>query len=175
MRKVPPIDRQCIQRHTCSNNYNAIDTQLSRSGLFVYIIMIPIPLYGHSEWHHVHVLIDYKNHYGTMYSVRVCVHWLPWCNCTCLGICIIFDEFFIENRDTYFTFSSAVSFVMSYSFTDSKGDDPLSNTVMVPFVDLLNHHHNHNAELSYHPTHLRLVAIRDIKKVGGAFQLIPTH
>ena len=72
-------------------------------------------------------------------------------------------------------FSSAVSFVMSYSFTDSKEVDPLSDTVMVPFVDLLNHHHDHNAELSYHPTHLRLVAIRDIKKVGGAFQLINSY
>ena len=61
--------------------------------------------------------------------------------------------------------SLAVSFVMSYSFTDDNGTDPLSVTMMVPFVDLLNHHDNHNAELSYHSNYLQLIAIKDIKKV----------
>ena len=54
---------------------------------------------------------------------------------------------------------------MSYSFTDDSTNDPLSTTMMVPFVDLLNHHDDHNAELSYHKKYLRLVAIKDIEKV----------
>ena len=54
---------------------------------------------------------------------------------------------------------------MSYSFTDDNEEDPLSQTMMVPFADLLNHHTEHNAELSYHSNYLQLVAVKDIVKV----------
>ena len=36
---------------------------------------------------------------------------------------------------------------------------------MVPFVDLLNHHSNHHAELNFHEEHLELVAVRRIRRV----------
>ncbi|CAI8044237.1 N-lysine methyltransferase setd6 [Geodia barretti] len=56
-----------------------------------------------------------------------------------------------------------VCLVMSYSFTDSAEDDDVSRqTMMVPFVDLLNHHSQHHAELRFHSSYLQLVAIRDI-------------
>ena len=56
---------------------------------------------------------------------------------------------------------------MSYSFTDSaeEDDDVSRQTVMVPFVDLLNHHSQHHAELRFHSSYLQLVAIRDIPQV----------
>ena len=55
---------------------------------------------------------------------------------------------------------------MSYSFTDSAEDDDVSRqTMMVPFVDLLNHHSQHHAELRFHSSYLQLVAIRDIPQV----------
>ena len=55
---------------------------------------------------------------------------------------------------------------MSYSFTDANRDDPLSVTMMIPFVDLLNHHDNHNAELLYHSNYVQLVAVKNIEKVS---------
>lgn len=66
---------------------------------------------------------------------------------------------------SYFQSFSAVAFVMSYSFTDLS-NDPLSQTMMVPFVDLLNHHSKHHVELSFDPTHLKLVAVRNIGEVS---------
>ena len=67
---------------------------------------------------------------------------------------------------------------MSYSFTDehdAESDDSevyselLQRTMMVPVIDLLNHHYDHHAELSFHNDYLRLVAVRRIKKVGTVF------
>lgn len=57
-----------------------------------------------------------------------------------------------------------VAYVMSYSFTD-EGAGVLGRTVMVPFVDLLNHSSLHHVELTFHPECLRLMAVRDIAKV----------
>ena len=58
-----------------------------------------------------------------------------------------------------------VSMVMSYSFTDAEETDFLSQTMMVPFVDLLNHHSQHHVELKFAKSSLKLMVIRDIKKV----------
>ena len=58
-----------------------------------------------------------------------------------------------------------MAFVMGYSFSDGEQTDPLRRTVMVPFVDLLNHHSHHHAELSFMGDRLELVAVRRIKKV----------
>lgn len=55
---------------------------------------------------------------------------------------------------------------MSYSFTDEFNKSLLSQTVMVPFVDLLNHSTNHHAELKFGKNALKLVAIRTIKSVS---------
>ena len=54
---------------------------------------------------------------------------------------------------------------MAYSFTDSEEKDVSTRTMMVPFVDLLNHHSHHHAELSFFPDRLELVTVRDIEKV----------
>lgn len=56
-------------------------------------------------------------------------------------------------------------FVMAYSFSDDEESDVCSRTMMVPFVDLLNHHSKHHAELRFYPDRLELVAIRSIDKV----------
>ncbi|XP_065910057.1 N-lysine methyltransferase setd6-like [Dysidea avara] len=61
-------------------------------------------------------------------------------------------------------YSKMVGLVMSYSFSDPEEDDPLKQTMMVPVIDLLNHHSNHHAELTFHEKYLLLTAIRDIKK-----------
>ena len=58
-----------------------------------------------------------------------------------------------------------VSMVMSYSFTDGAASCSLSRTMMVPFVDLLNHHSRHHVELEFTKTSLHLMVVRDIKKV----------
>lgn len=58
-----------------------------------------------------------------------------------------------------------VSFVMSYSFTDESAE-LLGRTMMVPFVDLLNHSSRHHVELTFHPSCLKLMAVRDIQKVS---------
>ena len=58
-----------------------------------------------------------------------------------------------------------VSLVMSYSFTDAEETNFLSQTMMVPFVDLLNHHPRHHVELKFAKSSLKLMVIRDIKKV----------
>ena len=60
-----------------------------------------------------------------------------------------------------------VSLVMSYSFTDGGESNSLSQTMMVPFVDLLNHHSQHHVELKFAKSSLRLMVVRDIKKVAG--------
>lgn len=62
-------------------------------------------------------------------------------------------------------YKKMVAFVMSYSFTD-EGADLFDTTVMVPFVDLLNHSSCHHVELTFHPSCLKLMAVRDIQKVG---------
>ena len=64
-------------------------------------------------------------------------------------------------------FRQLVGLVMSYSFTDAEEEDLLQRTVMVPFVDLLNHHSQHHAELTFGQKYLCLVAVRSISKVGG--------
>lgn len=56
-------------------------------------------------------------------------------------------------------------FVMSYSFTDEAAD-MLGKTMMVPFVDLLNHSSHHHVELTFHPSCLKLMAVRDIQEVS---------
>lgn len=61
-------------------------------------------------------------------------------------------------------YKKLVAFVMSYSFTDESAE-VLGRTMMVPFVDLLNHSSRHHVELTFHPNHLTLVAVRDIEKV----------
>ena len=62
-------------------------------------------------------------------------------------------------------YSKLVSMVMSYSFTDSAEVEFLSRTMMVPFVDLLNHHSHHHVELRFTKSSLKLMVIRDIHKV----------
>lgn len=59
--------------------------------------------------------------------------------------------------------------VMSYSFTDGREYDFLSRTMMVPFVDLLNHHSRHHVELKFTKSSLLLMVIRDIRKVSSEF------
>lgn len=58
-----------------------------------------------------------------------------------------------------------VAMVMSYSFTDDAESDFLSRTMMVPFVDLLNHHSRHHVELKFAESSLWLMVVRDIRKV----------
>lgn len=55
---------------------------------------------------------------------------------------------------------------MSYSFSDTEELDPLRQTMMVPVIDLLNHHSHHHTELMFQKEHLLLTAIRDIKRVS---------
>ena len=62
-------------------------------------------------------------------------------------------------------YKDLVCLVMSYSFSDPDEDSLLGQTMMVPFVDLLNHHSHHHTELCFLPTHLELVAVRDIHQV----------
>lgn len=62
-------------------------------------------------------------------------------------------------------YEQLVCFVMAYSFTDSEEKDVCGQTMMVPFVDLLNHHSHHHAELSFYPDRLELVAVHIIDKV----------
>ena len=62
-------------------------------------------------------------------------------------------------------YKDLVCFVMAYSFTDSEEAGVCGQTMMVPFVDLLNHHSVHHAELSFLPSHLELVAVRNIQQV----------
>jgi len=61
---------------------------------------------------------------------------------------------------------------MSYSFSDPEEDDPLKQTMMVPVIDLLNHHSNHHAELTFHENYLLLSAIRDIKKARSTVSVL---
>ena len=61
-------------------------------------------------------------------------------------------------------YKKLVAFVMSYSFTD-EGAGLLGRTMMVPFVDLLNHSSQHHVELTFHPSCLKLVAVRNISEV----------
>ena len=72
-------------------------------------------------------------------------------------------------RKTYHSqqlYEQLVCFVMAYSFTDAEEREVCERTMMVPFVDLLNHHSQHHAELSFHPDRLQLVAVREIRKVA---------
>lgn len=55
--------------------------------------------------------------------------------------------------------------VMSYSFTDAEETNFLSQTMMVPFVDLLNHHSEHHVELKFAKSSLKLMVVRNINKV----------
>ena len=56
---------------------------------------------------------------------------------------------------------------MSYSFTDPYSNDVLSETRMIPFVDLLNHSNCHHAELKFGNKVLKLIATRSINPVSG--------
>eukprot|EP00731_Ephydatia_muelleri_P003609 Em0001g3609a len=67
----------------------------------------------------------------------------------------------LQSLDLY---KQMVAVVMSYSFSDGANPDILQRTVMVPFVDLLNHHSHHHVELSFREDRLELMAIRTIKK-----------
>ena len=62
-------------------------------------------------------------------------------------------------------YEQLVCFVMAYSFTDAEERDVCAETMMVPFVDLLNHHSLHHTELRFHTNHLQLVAVRNIQQV----------
>ncbi len=68
----------------------------------------------------------------------------------------------VQNYEEY---KKLVSLVMSYSFTDAEDDRVTSSTMMVPFVDLLNHSSQHHAELTFTAKALKLMVIRDIKQV----------
>ena len=57
-----------------------------------------------------------------------------------------------------------VGYVMSYSFTDEK-TGVLGKTMLVPFVDIINHSSYNNVELTFHPKCLKLMAVKDIHKV----------
>lgn len=57
-----------------------------------------------------------------------------------------------------------VGYVMSYSFTDEKAG-LLGGTMLVPFVDIINHSSYNNVKLTFHPKHLKLMAIKGIHKV----------
>lgn len=61
-------------------------------------------------------------------------------------------------------YKELVAYVMSYSFTDEEAG-LLGTTMMVPFVDLLNHSSHHHGELTFHPKCLKLMAVRNIAKV----------
>lgn len=61
-----------------------------------------------------------------------------------------------------------VCFVMAYSFTDGDEQDQCQRTMMVPFVDLLNHHSHHHVELRFQRKHLELMAVRRIRKVWSS-------
>ena len=63
-----------------------------------------------------------------------------------------------------------VCFVMAYSFTDSEEPDQCQRTMMVPFVDLLNHHSQHHVELRFRQDHLELVTVRRIRKAREQWQ-----
>ena len=71
-------------------------------------------------------------------------------------------------------YTRLVSLVMSYSFTDSEERNFLSRTMMVPFVDLLNHHSRHHVELKFSKSSLRLMVVRPIKKVERC-ELVYVH
>lgn len=53
---------------------------------------------------------------------------------------------------------------MSYSFTDNEAGG-MGRTMMVPFVDILNHSSYHHVELNFDPEALKLIAVRKIEKV----------
>ncbi len=59
-----------------------------------------------------------------------------------------------------------VGYVMSYSFTDEKAG-LLGKTMLVPFVDIINHSSYNNVKLTFHPQHLKLIAVKHISKVGN--------
>ena len=67
-----------------------------------------------------------------------------------------------------------VAFVMAYSFTeqdkqeeDEEEEDPGScPPVMAPMADILNHVANNNAHLKFEKDEFKMVATKDIKKVG---------
>lgn len=62
------------------------------------------------------------------------------------------------------TYKKHVGYVMSYSFTDEKAG-VLGQTMLVPFVDIINHSSYNNVKLTFHPKHLKLMAVKDIHKV----------
>jgi hypothetical protein len=73
-------------------------------------------------------------------------------------------ELFKKSCHSQQFYEQLVSFVMAYSFTDTEERDVCARTMMVPFVDLLNHHSHHHTELSFFPDRLELVTVRDVEK-----------
>lgn len=78
---------------------------------------------------------------------------------------------------------------MAYSFTEPQGDNSSDDEaesecndvtgksvdnppMMVPMADILNHVSKHNARLVFETDCLKMVAIRDIAKVGGQVPLV---
>ncbi len=82
------------------------------------------------------------------------------------GICHVLYILYRKTLCCLQVYQKLVAFVMSYSFTDEESEF-LGKTMMVPFVDLLNHASKHHVELTFHPNCLKLMAIRDIAEVGG--------
>ncbi|GAB1607958.1 N-lysine methyltransferase SETD6-like [Argonauta hians] len=79
-----------------------------------------------------------------------------------------------RNLDFY---HKMVAFVMAYSFMEptnpaldsSHEDQVTAPPIMVPLADILNHSSNHNAELSYEVSCLKMMAVKDIKKGHEVF------
>ena len=99
--------------------------------------------------------------------ISVCVH-------VCV-VCVVHTYLYLcvasrKGVRNWRTFVKLSAFVMAYSFTDEEADH-LGSTMMVPFVDLLNHSSTNHVELTFHPSCLQLLAVRNIHKVreGGLF------
>lgn len=81
-------------------------------------------------------------------------------------VCVFYRESSHYKR----LYDQMVCFVMGYSFTDNREHSNVyDQTMMVPFVDLLNHHSNHHVELCFHKHHLKLKTVRDIQKVRSYY------
>ena len=86
---------------------------------------------------------------------------MSWCPLVSTEVVALVSRVSMPDYDTY---KQMVAYVMSYSFTDEEAGF-LGQTMMVPFVDLLNHSSRHHVELTFHPKFLKLVAVRDISEV----------
>ena len=89
------------------------------------------------------------------------VLYLLFTACLPLVSCLLWCRKIVQNLEAFKMLSAVV---MSYSFTDKKADH-LGQTMMVPFVDLLNHSTKNHVELNFHSSCLQLLAVRNICKV----------